>query len=300
VSVTKLARALRLGPGKVDLSAYPTDATPAIKGGRGQGVQELAELGEDLLDLQSKLFAQGRSGDHRRLLLVLQGMDTSGKGGVLVHTVGLMDPQGLRITSFKAPSEEEREHDFLWRIEKAVPGAGYIGVFDRSHYEDVLIGRVREFATPAEIERRYDAINDFEKRLADDGTVILKCMLHISPEEQLARLQARLDDPTKYWKYNSGDVDERQLWADYTTAYEIALERTHTDHAPWYVVPSDRKWYRNLAVAELLLEALEEMDLAWPDAAFDIKQEKMRLAEDTISTKSVVRALKKRRQEDAS
>ena len=300
MSVTKLARALRLEPGKVDLSAYPTDATPAIKGGREQGEQELADLGKELLELQSKLFAQGKSGDHRRLLLVLQGMDTSGKGGVLVHTVGLMDPQGLRITSFKAPTEEEREHDFLWRIEKAVPGAGYVGVFDRSHYEDVLIGRVRELATPAEIERRYDAINDFEKRLADDGTVILKCMLHISPEEQLERLQARLDDPTKYWKYNRGDVDERQLWADYTRAYEIALERTHTDHAPWYVVPSDRKWYRNLAVAELLLEALQEMDLDWPAADFDIEQEKKRLAQDTISAQSVAKALKTRRQDDAS
>ncbi len=157
MTVTKLARALRLKPGAVDLSDYSTDATPAIKGGRKQGERELQELGEELLDLQSKLFALGKSGDRRRLLLVLQGMDTSGKGGVLVHTVGLMDPQGLRITSFKAPTEEEREHDFLWRIEKVVPGAGYVGVFDRSHYEDVLIGRVRELATPPEIERRYDA-----------------------------------------------------------------------------------------------------------------------------------------------
>ena len=297
MSVTKLARALLLEPGKVDLSTYPTDATPAIKGGREQGERELAELGTTLLDLQSKLFALGKSGDRRRLLLVLQGMDTSGKGGVLVHTVGLMDPQGLRITSFKAPTEEEREHDFLWRIEKAAPGAGYVGVFDRSHYEDVLIGRVRELAAPQEIERRYDAINDFEERLADDGTVILKCMLHISPEEQRRRLEARLNDPTKYWKYNPGDIDERQLWADYTRAYEIALERTHTDHAPWYVVPSDKKWYRNLAVAELLLEALEGMDLDWPAADFDVQAELARLADDTITSKGVAKTLKKRAQE---
>ena len=291
MSETKLARALRLKSGKVDLSDYSTDATPAIGGGREEGERKLADLGADLLDLQSKLFAQGRAGDRRRLLLVLQGMDTSGKGGVLVHTVGLMDPQGLRITSFKAPTEEEREHDFLWRVEKVVPGAGFVGVFDRSHYEDVLIGRVRQLAPAAEIERRYGAINDFEKRLADDGTVILKCMLHISPEEQRQRLEARLEDPTKYWKYNPGDLDERQLWADYTRAYEIALERTHTDHAPWYVVPSDRKWYRNLAVAELLLEALEEMDLAWPRADFDIAHEKQRLAGDTITSERVAAAL---------
>jgi PPK2 family polyphosphate:nucleotide phosphotransferase len=279
----KLARDLVLMPGKVDLSSYATDATPAVKGGKKSGVKALGELGPSLLDLQSKLFARGRSGDHRQLLLVLQGMDTSGKGGVLVHTVGLMDPQGLRITSFKAPTEEELAHDFLWRVEKVVPEAGYVGVFDRSHYEDVLIGRVRQLADEAEIERRYEAINDFERRLVEEGTIILKCMLHISPAEQKKRLQARLDDPTKYWKYNPGDVDERQLWADYQAAYEIALERTHANHAPWYVVPSDNKWYRNLAVAKLLHETLESMDLDWPEADFDIEAEQRRLAADTIS-----------------
>jgi PPK2 family polyphosphate:nucleotide phosphotransferase len=279
----KLARDLILMPGKVDLSAYPTDATPAVKGGKKDGEAALADLGPSLLELQSRLFAHGRSGDHRQLLLVLQGMDTSGKGGVLVHTVGLMDPQGLKITSFKAPTKEELAHDFLWRIEKVVPEAGYVGVFDRSHYEDVLIGRVRQLADAAEIERRYDAINDFERRLVEEGTIILKCMLHISPAEQKKRLLSRLDDPTKYWKYNPGDVDERQLWADYQQAYEIALERTHTDHAPWYVVPSDSKWYRNLAVAKLLHETLESLHLEWPEAAFDIEAERARLAADTIS-----------------
>lgn len=291
MSETKLARALRLEPGAVTLADYSTDATPAVVGGRDEGERALADLGPTLLELQSKLFAQGRAGDRRRLLLVLQGMDTSGKGGVLKHTVGLMDPQGLRITSFKAPTEEEREHDFLWRVEKVVPAAGYVGVFDRSHYEDVLIGRVRQLATPEEIERRYEAINAFEKRLADDGTVIVKCMLHISPEEQFERLQARLDNPTKHWKYNPGDLDERQLWADYTRAYEIALERTDTDHAPWYVVPSDRKWYRNLAVAKLLLETLDSMDLDWPQVDLDLERERARLAADTITTESVAAAL---------
>jgi PPK2 family polyphosphate:nucleotide phosphotransferase len=215
--------------------------------------------------------------------LILQGMDTSGKGGVLKHTVGLVDPVGVHIVSFKAPTQEELAHDFLWRIEKAVPAAGYLGVFDRSHYEDVLIGRVRQLAPPEEIERRYDAINDFERRQTDSGTVLLKCMLHISPAEQKERLQARLDDPSKYWKYNPGDVDERQLWHDYTAAYETAIERTNTENAPWYVVPSDEKWYRNLAVGRLLHETLAGLHLDWPEPAFDLEAERRRLAEDTIS-----------------
>ena len=212
------------------------------------------------------------------MLLVLQGMDTSGKGGVLRHTIGLVDPQGVRITSFKAPTDEERAHDFLWRIEKGLPAAGYLGVFDRSHYEDVLIARVRGFAEPEEIERRYGAINDFEARLADQGFSIIKCMLHISPEEQKERLAARLADPEKHWKYNPGDLDERARWADYREAYEIALERTNTDAAPWHVVPSDKKWFRNLAIGQLLLDTLRGLDLTWPEADFDVAAEQERLA----------------------
>ena len=273
---------LRLPPGAVDLATYATDATPGVKGDKEEGERRLAGLGDSLLELQTKLFANRSTAQARQLLLVLQGMDTSGKGGVLKHTVGLVDPVGVHIVSFKAPTEEERAHDFLWRIERAVPPAGYLGVFDRSHYEDVLIGRVRRLAPPEEIERRYGAINDFERRLTDAGTVVLKCMLHISPREQKERLQARLDDPTKYWKYNPGDVDERQLWHEYQAAYEIALERTNTDHAPWYVVPSDKKWYRNLAVGKLLHETLESLDLTWPEPDFDLEAEKKRLAEDTV------------------
>lgn len=269
-------------PGPVDLSTYSTDGTPGFKGNKADGERSLADLGGQLLELQTKLYAQRGEPDARRLLLVLQGMDTSGKGGVLKHTVGLVDPVGLKIMSFKAPTGEERAHDFLWRVEKAVPERGYLGVFDRSHYEDVLIQRVRAFAPPEEIERRYGAINDFERRLADEGTVIVKCMLHISPAEQKKRLLERLDDPTKHWKYNPGDVDERQLWADYTKAYEIALERTNTDVAPWYIVPSDRKWFRNLAVGQILDDALTAMDLAWPEADFDVAAERKRLVADTL------------------
>jgi len=271
------AHALLLPPGPVDLTTIPTDATDGFKGGKTKGKKALFELGDALSDLQERLFAQGRSGSHRRVLLVLQGMDTSGKGGILRHTVGLVDPQGVRITSFKAPTEEERKHDFLWRVRRALPDNGFIGVFDRSHYEDVLIARVRELATPEEIERRYTAIDEFERGLVEDGTVVVKCMLHISAEEQKQRLLRRLDKPTKYWKYNPVDVDERARWADYRTAYEIALERTNTGHAPWHVIPSDRKWYRNLAIGELLLETLRGMDLHWPEADFDVEAERARL-----------------------
>ncbi|MEI7056798.1 PPK2 family polyphosphate kinase [Nocardioides sp. CCNWLW239] len=274
---------LRLPAGPVDLRTYDTNSAPGVGADKVTGKQVLAELGPTLIELQTKLFASKEGDDPRRVLLVLQGMDTSGKGGVLKHTVGLVDPVGVKITSFKAPTEEERAQDFLWRIEKAVPELGYLGVFDRSHYEDVLIGRVRELASPSEIERRYGAINDFEKRLAEDGTVILKCMLHISPKEQKKRLLARLEDPTKHWKYSPGDIDERQLWDRYQEAYEIALERTNTEYAPWYLVPSDKKWYRNLAIGELLLETLDRLDLDWPAPSFDIAEEKKRLEEDTIS-----------------
>jgi PPK2 family polyphosphate:nucleotide phosphotransferase len=273
---------LRVPPGPVDLSTYASGDTPDFKGGKKEGERRLADLGPDLLELQTKLFAQREAPDARRLLLVLQGMDASGKGGVLKHTVGLVDPVGVKVTSFKAPTEEERAHDFLWRIERAVPAPGYLGAFDRSHYEDVLIQRVHGWAPLEEFERRYRAINDFEQRLVDQGTVVVKCMLHISPAEQKKRLLARLDDPTKHWKYNPGDVDERQRWDDYTEAYEIALERTNTEAAPWYVVPSDRKWYRNLAIGRLVHEALAGMDLDWPKADFDVEAERRRLAEDTI------------------
>jgi PPK2 family polyphosphate:nucleotide phosphotransferase len=261
----------------VDLGAIPTDDDLGFEGDKKAGERALAELGPELADLQERLYAERTTGSSRRLLLVLQGMDTSGKGGILKHTVGLVDPQGLKITSFKAPSEDEKAHDFLWRIRRGVPEPGYLGVFDRSHYEDVLIARVHQLAPPEEIERRYGAINDFEAELAADGVVIVKCMLHISAKEQKKRLLARLDDPTKYWKFDPQDVDERAYWPKYREAYQIALERTNTEAAPWHVVPSDRKWFRNLAVAELLLETMRGMHLQWPPPAFDIDEQRARL-----------------------
>ncbi len=271
---------LRPPPGPVDLTAIETDAAPGFTGGKAEGAAALAALGPELADLQERLFANRTTGSRSRVLLVLQGMDTSGKGGVLRHTVGLIDPQGVRIRSFKAPTDEEKQHHFLWRIEQALPDPGYVGVFDRSHYEDVLIVRVHGWADAATIERRYDEINAFEAGLVDDGCVVLKCMLHIGPDEQRERLQERLDDPEKHWKYNPGDLDERALWPVYRDAYETAIERTNTDAAPWHVIPADKKWFRNLAIGQLLLDALRDLDLQWPVADFDVAAEQRRLAEE--------------------
>ncbi len=280
MTAPSLEALFRLPPGPVDLLAIATDDTPGFDGDKEAGEAALAELGPVLADVQERLFAERTTGSPRKMLLVLQGMDTSGKGGVLRHTVGLVDPQGVKITAFKAPNEEELRHDFLWRIRRALPDPGHIGVFDRSHYEDVLIGRVHALADAPEIERRYGAINEFEQKLVAAGTHIVKCMLHISPDEQKKRLLARLDDPTKYWKFNPSDVDERAHWAAYREAYEIALERTNTELAPWHVIPSDRKWFRNLTIAGLLHEGLERMKPVWPAADFDIDEQRARLVDE--------------------
>ena len=274
-----LTDTLRLPSGPVELSSYDAGATPGFDGSKSDGKKRLEELGDSLAALQERLFAAGRTGGRRSVLLVLQGMDTSGKGGVMRHVAALVDPQGLHIKAFKAPTEEELAHDFLWRISKELPAGGMIGIFDRSHYEDVLVGRVRGLVSTERIERRYDAINAFERRLVDEGTVVVKCMLHISAEEQKERLLSRLSDPEKHWKFDPGDVDVRALWPTYMRAYEIALERCNTDEAPWYVVPADRKWYRNWAIATLLHEALTGLDLQWPEADYDPVEEQRRLQE---------------------
>jgi PPK2 family polyphosphate:nucleotide phosphotransferase len=272
--------ALTVPRGPVDLSTYDAHGKPGFEGSKKEGEGALYALGKELSDLQERLYAEGVSGGRRRVLVVLQGMDTSGKGGVLRHAMALVDPQGVQIKSFKAPTPAERRHDFLWRVERELPKPGMIGVFDRSHYEDVLIARVRKLVPRREIAARYRQINAFEKRLVDEGTVVLKLMLHISAEEQRQRLLARLDNPTKLWKFNPGDVDERQLWGSYQEAYELALEKTNTEHAPWLVVPSDRKWYRNLAVAAVLRETLTAMDPVWPGPDFDVAHERARLTDE--------------------
>ncbi|MBA3232519.1 MAG: polyphosphate kinase 2 family protein [Propionibacteriales bacterium] len=274
-----LSDLLRVPDGPVDLSAYDSHGKPGFDGDKADGKAALTELGDHASDLQERLYAEAKGGGLRRILVLLQGMDTSGKGGVIRHSVGLLDPQGIQLASFKAPTDSERQHAFLWRIKQRLPVAGMVGIFDRSQYEDVLIAKVRELVDTDEIERRYAAINSFEKRLADAGTAIIKCMLHISKDEQRERLLARLDDPTKHWKFNPGDIDERALWDDYQHAYELALERCTTEAAPWYVVPSDRKWYRNWAVTTLLVEHLERLDPQWPEAEFDVEEQKARLAD---------------------
>ena len=272
------AYALRVDEG-FRLADVDADSTPGFTGGKAAGTSELTAGVEELSDLQERLFAQSRAGTaDEAVLLVLQAMDSAGKGGIVRHVVGGVDPQGVSLAAFKAPTAEEREHDFLWRIAKRLPEPGLIGVFDRSHYEDVLIARVRSLAPAAEIERRYDAINDFESEVVSSGIRLVKVMLHISPEEQKERLMERLDRPDKHWKYNPGDVDERMRWGDYMQAYQTVFDRTSTEHAPWHVVPANRKWFARLAVQDLLLRALRDIDPQWPAADFDVEAEKKRLA----------------------
>ncbi|MFD4408746.1 PPK2 family polyphosphate kinase [Streptomyces sp. NPDC058476] len=269
---------LRLHGGQsVDLSSYRTRATPAGPPDKAAGLAATARMGEHLAGLQERLWAASTAGDRRRVLLVLQGMDTSGKGGTVKHVTRPLNPSGCRIRAFRAPTPEERKHPFLWRIRRALPEAGEIGVFDRSHYEDVLIARVRDLAPHREIAHRYGEINRFEQSLADDGFTIVKCFLHISYEEQRRRLLARLDNPAKHWKFNVGDIDDRDLWPAYQKAYEIALERCSTPQAPWYLIPADRKWYRNWAISKLLLEHLEALDPQYPKADFDMEESRRRL-----------------------
>lgn len=272
-----LSDALRLPKGKVSLDDHDSGATPGFRGGKKKGRSALTKLEEPLSALQERLYAESTAGGQRSILLVLQGMDTSGKGGVIRHCAGLLDPQGVSIVAFKRPTAAEKRHDFLWRVQRRVPKPGMVGIFDRSHYEDVLVARVHDLAPTKELNRRYTAINAFEKGLSDGGTTVIKCFLHVSNQTQKERLLARLDDPSKHWKYNPGDVDERRLWPKYLKAFDVALERCNTSHAPWYVVPSDRKWYRNWAITTLLLEHLTAMKPTWPGGDFDVEEERRRI-----------------------
>ncbi|SDN89348.1 polyphosphate:nucleotide phosphotransferase, PPK2 family [Klenkia soli] len=277
---TSLREQLRAPAGPVSLADIDPRGTPDAPGDKDATKAQMTADGAELASLQERLYAEGVSGGPRRVLLVLQGMDTSGKGGVIEHVVGAVNPQGVSITSFKKPTPEELRHGFLWRVRRAVPGPGLLGVFDRSHYEDVLIGRVRELATPAVVERRYKEIVRFEDQLTESGVTIVKCMLHISRWEQKQRLLARLDDSTKRWKFNPGDIDERALWDDYQRAYETSIERTSTQTNPWHVVPADRKWYRNWAVGRLLLEAVTDLAPRFPQADYDVAAQRDRLIDE--------------------
>jgi PPK2 family polyphosphate:nucleotide phosphotransferase len=280
---------LRAGP-TVDLAAIDTRGTPGlpdtgkVRGDpKGWARARLAGLGAELARQQEMLFATakvaqaGSPGAVPRVLLVLQAMDCGGKDGTIKAVAGALNPQGLSIHAFGPPTREELRHDFLWRIRRALPPAGHVGVFNRSHYEDVLIARVHALVPRRTWRARYEAINRFERELTGGGYSLLKVMLHISYDEQRQRLLDRLADPSKHWKYSPGDVDERAHWGDYQAAYTDALTRCGTDAAPWYVVPADRKWYRNWAVANLLLETMRDLKLAYPRANFDVEAERRRI-----------------------
>jgi PPK2 family polyphosphate:nucleotide phosphotransferase len=272
-----VAQELRFKPGR-PLSEIDPGSTPGFTGSSDDAVADQEATAPLLSELQERFWASSRSGDPRSVLLVLQGMDTSGKGGIVRHVLGSVDPQGVSLCAFKAPTAEERAHDFLWRVRRQLPEPGSIGVFDRSHYEDVLIVRVHDLVPRATWSRRYASINRFEAGLAAKGTSIAKIFLHISKEKQAERLAERLARPDKYWKYNPGDVDERAHWDHYAEAYQATLERCDTEVAPWFVVPANHKWYARWAVQNILLHMLQQLDPRWPPADFDIESEKARLA----------------------
>lgn len=271
-------RILAFRPGE-KVADLDTDSSPGYTGDKDGSAEVQAERNERFAGLQEMLYANGKAGSTRSLLLVLQGMDTAGKGSIVKHVVGAGNPMGIQYTGFGVPTEEERAHHYLWRIHKALPAAGNIGVFDRSHYEDVLVVRVHELVPREVWEPRYDEINAFEKELVDCGTTVVKCAMFVSLDEQKRRLAERLERPDRYWKYNPGDLDERKLWPAYQEAYQAVLDRTSTDHAPWFIIPCDKKWYARLAITELLIEAIKGMQLAWPPADFDVEAEKKKLAQ---------------------
>lgn len=280
VRLDRFADALRAGAG-TRVARLDAGSTPGYDGDRDDGEDALDRVGDRLSELQERLFADGRTGGSRSVLVVLQGLDTAGKGGIARHVLGLVDPQGVALRSFGRPTPEELEHDFLWRVRAALPPAGRIGLFDRSHYEDVLVPAVAGTIGPDELAARFAAIERFERELVEGGTTIVKVALWVSKDEQYDRLHERLERPDKHWKYSPGDVDVRLARPAYEAAYDEVLARSSYDwgdaHAPWYLVPADRKWYARLAVSVLLLRALLDLDLGWPPATFDVATELARL-----------------------
>ena len=252
---------------KFSLEAIDPATKPFSNGSKDGDRDRLAGIGSKIDLLQERLHAQ----QHQRVLLVLQGMDTSGKDGTIRGVFHEVDPLGLRIVPFRAPTPIEASHDFLWRVHMQVPGAGELAIFNRSHYEDVLVPRVMGQIDSAECERRYRQIREFESLLAESGTSVIKCMLHISKDEQRSRIQARIDDPTKHWKFDVSDLDARRQWDAYQSAYRDVLAATSTEYAPWYVIPADSKTHRNVMVAELLLRLMESLKLEYPPAKAELK-----------------------------
>lgn len=252
-----------IAPGKrIKLSKTATDDTGEFDS-KHEGHDATDTLTDQLEELQELLYAQSK----HAILIVLQGMDTAGKDGAIRKVFGNVNPQGCRVASFKVPTPEELAHDFLWRIHQQTPGKGMITIFNRSHYESVLVERVHKLVEPKVWKERYKLINEFESLLVSEGTTILKFFLHISKKEQRERLQARLDDPAKHWKFNIGDVRERTLWNDYQRAYEDAVNECSTKAAPWYVIPADHKWYRDYAIASTLVDTLRGLKMTYPEAA---------------------------------
>lgn len=252
---------------KVNLTKIDPDFTDKHKD-KASAKDEIEKYNRHLHDLQYRLYAEGK----HSLLICIQGLDGAGKDGIINHVLGAMNPQGTKICAFKVPTKEEAAHDFLWRIEKQVPAKGEVTIFNRSHYEDVLVARVHETVPKKVWSARYDFINYFEKKLATNGTHILKFLLHISPEEQLERFKQRLDDPERRWKISESDYEERKFWNEYIHAYEKALSKTSTPNAPWYIIPSNHKWFRNLAVSKIVIEKLESMGMKLPAAKVDIDE----------------------------
>ena len=252
----------RLKPGKaIKLSETSTDGKDFHED-RKEAEAEFYRLRDELIEWQVRLYADGK----QKLLVVLQAMDAGGKDGTIRHIFKGVNPQGVRVTSFKKPSDEELNHDFLWRIHKAVPAKGMIGVFNRSHYEDVLVVRVHNYVPESVWRPRYETINHFEKSLTDSGTTFLKFFLHISKKEQKERFQDRLDEADKHWKFDHEDLEKRKFWDDYQAAFQDMVNNCTTDHAPWYVIPGDRKWYRNLAIMRTMVDTLKEMNPQYPQS----------------------------------
>jgi PPK2 family polyphosphate:nucleotide phosphotransferase len=253
---------LRVQPGeKIRLRDIDPDDTRFAPSDKEETIARSERLAARLGELQELLYAEHR----HKVLIVLQGMDTSGKDGTIRHVLSAVTPQGIHVASFKKPTETELDHDYLWRIHAQAPASGEIVVFNRSHYEDVLVVRVHDLVPEDVWRKRYGHINDFERMLSDSGVVVLKFFLHISRKEQLERLQARIEDPTKRWKFQTGDIDERKLWGKYQKAYEDALQKTSTKWAPWTIVPANKKWYRNYIVAKTIVDALEGLGMKYPN-----------------------------------
>lgn len=253
----------RIQPGEsVDLRKRDPNDKSAFQISKKEGKELLPRLNEELETLQELLYAEGK----HKLLIVLQAMDTGGKDGTIRHVFEGVNPQGVKVASFKVPTEEELAHDYLWRIHKHTPRKGEIVIFNRSHYEDVLVVRVHKIVPESVWTQRYEHIRAFEKTLADEGTTILKFYLHIDKDEQKERLQARLDEPDKNWKFSKGDLDERKLWDQYLDAFQTALEKTSTEDAPWYVIPANRKWYRNLVISSIIINKLKSLNMAYPES----------------------------------